>query len=388
MRSILLWGLLVTWTMRSVQTHADRLQNTPAIDLTALTLEDLMNIEVTLASRKGEKLFKTAAAISVLTRDDLRRSGATSIAEALRLVPGMQVGRIDANKWAIGARGFNFRFSNKLLVLVDGRSVYTPLFSGVFWEIQDLVLEDIERIEVIRGPGATLWGANAVNGIINIVTANAAATQGGLLKASSGSEERGLASLRYGGSLAAETTYRVYAKFIARDDFADASGTSTADAWDMRRAGFRIDWEPTARDALSWQGSLYNGQTGQTYRIPTLIPPFLDTFDDDTDWLGGHLQTHWRRTWSQEAAFDLQLYYNRERSSDRTLTQEHDTYDLDLQHRFTWGARHDMVWGLGYRFTTDDTEGSFKISFDPGSRNAHLFSAFAQDQINLGGVNI
>src|SRR5213594_1993110 len=190
-------------------TVAQNPRNVP--DVTAMSMEDLMNLQVTSVSKRTQKVADAAAAIFVLTQEDIRRSGATSIPEALRLVPGLEVARIDQNKWAIGSRGFNGRFDNKLLVLIDGRSVYTPLFSGVYWNVQDVMLEDVDRIEVIRGPGATLWGANAVNGVINIITKKAKDTQSALVSTGAGTEERASGSARYGSTIG-NTAFRVYGK--------------------------------------------------------------------------------------------------------------------------------------------------------------------------------
>src|SRR5215470_3175372 len=216
----------------------------PPVDLTDLSLEQLMNLRVTSTARRPQTVAESAAAIFVITQEDIRRSGVTSIPEALRMVPGVEVARIDANKWAISARGFNGRFANKLLVMIDGRSVYTPLFSGVLWDAQDTVLEDIDRIEVVRGPGASLWGANAVNGVINIVTKRARDTQGALIVAGGGTEERGFTSARYRG----------YVKYFDRDSQPFIDGSDGADDWQVGRAGFRVDWEPPGADAVTVQG--------------------------------------------------------------------------------------------------------------------------------------
>ena len=211
----------------------------PSRDLTQMDIEELLNIEVTSVSKKQQRLFESPAAIYVLTQEDICCSGATSIPELLRMVPGLHVAQIDANKWAISARGFNGLFANKMLVLIDGRSVYTPLFSGVHWDVQDTSLEDVERIEVIRGPGATLWGANAVNGVINIITKSAKDTQGGLLTMGVGTQENGFGGLRYGGKLGDNAGYRFYTKYFNRDNSALLSGGEAADGWDMLRGGFR-----------------------------------------------------------------------------------------------------------------------------------------------------
>jgi iron complex outermembrane receptor protein len=227
-------------------------QNLP--DVTTMSVEDLMNVQVTSVSKRSQKLADAAAAIFVITHEDIRRSGATSIPEALRMVPGVQVARIDENKWAITSRGFNGRFANKLLVLIDGRSVYTPLFSGVYWNIQDVMLEDVDRIEVIRGPGATLWGANAVNGVINIITRPAKSTQSALAAAGGGTETLGSGSVRYGSRVRKNSYYRAYAKYFNVAESIDPStGNNAYDNWDALRGGFRADWTPAGPDSLTLQ---------------------------------------------------------------------------------------------------------------------------------------
>jgi iron complex outermembrane recepter protein len=318
-------------------------------DLTAASLEDLMNIEVTSVSKREEKLFETAAAIYVITQEDIRRSGATSIPELLRMVPGLNVARIDANKWAISARGFNGQFANKMLVLIDGRSVYTPLFSGVYWDVQDTLLADIERIEVIRGPGATLWGANAVNGVINIITKSAKETQGGLLTVGGGSEETGLGSLRYGGPLGKAAHYRIYTKYFNRTDQVDGLGRSTTGQWAIHRGGFRLDWQASRRDAVTFQGDLYHGSISQQAILPRLSPPFTVAVNDPADVGGLNLLTRWSRSASSKSDFTLQFYYDRTQRFDQVVDETRNTYDLDLQHHLAAGRRHDLVGGLGLR---------------------------------------
>ena len=240
-------------------------------DLTELPIETLLQIEVTSVARKSEKLSESPAAISVVTQDDIRRFGATSIPEALRLVPGLEVARLDASQWAISARGFNDVFANKLLVLQDGRSIYTPLFSGVFWDVQGTMLEDIDRIEVIRGPGATLWGANAVNGVINIITKSAKDTQGTLLSGGGGTEDRGFASARYGGKIGETAFFRIYGMYFNRDDSVLADGKDAKDSWQLGRWGFRVDWDISEQNLLTLQGDAYRGAINQDFG--TLIRP-------------------------------------------------------------------------------------------------------------------
>jgi len=222
--------------------HAAEQRSIDPEQLAEIPIEQLMDIEVTTVSRSPQKVSQSAAAVAVITQEDIRRSGATTIAEALRMAPGLNVARIDSSRWAISSRGFNDFFANKLLVLIDGRSVYTPLFSGVFWDVQDTLLEDIERIEVIRGPGASLWGANAVNGIINVITKSTSETQGGLISGGGGKEETGFGGIRYGGKLGDNAHYRVYAKYFSRDDFVYPDGRDAFDEWDVIRGGFRTDW--------------------------------------------------------------------------------------------------------------------------------------------------
>src|ERR1700726_5316222 len=245
-------------------------------DGTALSMEDLMKVQVTSVSKRTQKVADAAAAIFVITQEDLRRSGATSIPEALRLVPGLEVARIDENKWAIGSRGFNGRFDNKLLVLIDGRSVYTPLFSGVYWNVQDVMLEDIDRIEVIRGPGATLWGANAVDGVINIISKKAKDTQSTVVTAGGGTEQRGSGGGRYGSKIG-NTSYRAYGKYFNWGPSEYPSGMTAHDGWDALRGGFRADWTPAGADSLTLQGDIYQSKYGETLTVPSLSSPYSST---------------------------------------------------------------------------------------------------------------
>jgi len=353
------------------------------IDLTELSLEELMEIEVTSVAKKGQKVSEAAAAIYVITQEDIRRSGATSIPEVLRMVPGLQVARINAHTWAISSRGFNNEFANKLLVLIDDRSVYTPLFSGVYWDVQDVLLEDVERIEVIRGPGAALWGANAVNGVINIITKSAKDTQDGLVSAGGGSEERGFGGVRYSGKLGQEAYYRIYTKYFNRDDSADPSGHSTSDDWDVLRGGFRVDWDVTEQDSLTLHGDIYRGEAGGMVTLTSLSPPFAQPTVDINDIAGGNLVGRWRHMFSETSDLAFQWYYDRTERDSLILKEVRDTLDFDFQHHFSLGRRQDFVWGLGYRFTTDKLTNSFTVSFDPTSRGLHLMSAFAQDELTI-----
>lgn len=351
--------------------------------LKELSLEELGQIRVTSVSKKEENLNTAAAAITVLTQEDIRRSGLTSIPELLRLVPGVHVGRIDANKWAIGSRGFGSQFGNQLLVMVDGRTVYTPLFSGVFWDVQDLMVEDIERIEIIRGPGATVWGANAVNGVINVITKSSKDTQGVLVSGGAGSEKRGFGSLRYGGKLGEDVTYRFYLTHREFDDFVFANGNRAADGWNMTRAGFRTDWTPNESDTLTLQGDLYSGQTGSTASFASLLPPFSTTRNFQTDLSGGNVLGRWEHRFSDTSRGTLQVYYDHMERNDPQWDLTLQTFDLELQHQFALGERHDIVWGLGYRSYWDEIAGSFSASVTPATENLQWVSGFVQDEITL-----
>lgn len=353
-------------------------------ELAALDIEALMNVKVISAAKKEQKQSEAAAAIYVITQEDIRRSGVTSIPEALRMVPGLQVAQLDANKWAVSARGFNGRFANKLLVLIDGRSVYTPLFSGVYWDVQDTLMEDIERIELIRGPGATLWGANAVNGVINIITKKAGDTQGTLLTGGGGSEEQGFGGVRHGGALGEDAYYRIYFKYFNRDSLVVAFGDDAEDDWSMVRGGFRIDWEPTREDTLTLQGDLYDGEEGVSTIEPTLLPPFMRTSDSDTDVSGGNVLSRWSHTFSDTSDMSLQFYYDRTERRATTIEEDRDTLDVEFQHRVALSRKQEIVWGAGYRFTQDDIEAvSDAFTVEPGDREDNLVSVFIQDEVDL-----
>ena len=352
-------------------------------ELSKLTFDDLMNLEITSVSKRTQKVSEAAAAIFVITSEDIRRSGVTSIPEALRMVPGLQVAKIDANKWAITSRGFNDRYANKLLVLMDGRSVYTPLYSGVYWDIQDTLLEDIERIEVIRGPGATLWGANAVNGVINIITRQAKDTQGVLVTAGTGTEERGFGAVRYGAKIGDDTYYRIYAKGFDRDNSVFASGKEADDSWQALRSGFRLEYKVSDRDSMTLQGDIYEGDAGQTLTSTDRASLSMQTFEDTIDVGGGNVLARWDHIFSDTSDMALQLYYDRTEREDAVLKEIRDAFDIDFQSSFGMGDRHEIVWGLGYRFTQDKIRNSFTISFDPDSSDDNLFSAFVQDEIIL-----
>ncbi len=351
---------------------------------TKLSLEELEALDVlmvTSVSKKAQKLTESPAAIYVITQEDIRRSGATCIPEALRMVPGLHVARLSIHEWAISSRGFNGMLSNKLLVLIDGRSVYTPLYAGVYWNVQDTFLEDVERIEVIRGPGATLWGANAVNGVINIITKRADDSQGWVITGGAGNEERGFGGVRYGGKIGDDAHYRVYAKYFDRDDSEDKE-----DEWRMFRAGFRTDWNLSADDLLTLQGDFYTGEHEAAAMLGFPLPPYMTFVQDDMPMSGGNLLARWTHNISDTSDINLQVYYDRTETESLTIDEDRDTIDVDFQHAFSLGDRHAIIWGLGYRYSQDDTDDPafFGIGpFDPDSRHDDLFSAFIQDEITI-----
>jgi len=352
-------------------------------DLTTLSLEELMKVEVTSVSKQAQPLFQAAAAVFVISQEDIRRSGVTTIPEALRMAPGIEVARIDTNRWAVSSRGFNGEFANKLLVLIDGRTVYSPLFSGVFWDAQDTVLEDIERIEVIRGPGASLWGANAVNGVINIITKKAKDTQGLLAVVGGGTEERAFTTLRYGASVGDHTHARFYGKFSERDEFARSEGTPGGDNWRNGRGGFRIDHDLSSRDSLTIQGDYYRGTEEFGFTEPLLAIPYSQSIRDRRSYSGGNVLSRWKHAFSDSSSLLIQTYYDRAERNSRLFTERRDTFDIDLQHSFAWGQAHRLIWGLGYRFTNDHIVDSTTIHMTPASRVLNLFNGFVQDEVTL-----
>ncbi|MBN2029080.1 TonB-dependent receptor [bacterium] len=353
------------------------------IDLTELSLEELMNIKVTLASKKVESLSEIAAAMTVITQDDIRRSGATSLPEVLRMVPGIQVAHIDANKWAVSARGFNGKYANKLLVLIDGRSIYSPLFSGVFWEVQNVLLEDIERIEVIRGPGASIWGANAVNGIINVITKHAADTQRGLLVVGGGSWEKGFINSRYGCKIGEDFYYRIYSKYYKRGPFVDLAGNTAADQSRGLQGGFRIDWNISGIHDITVLGNINHVRFGQTFSIPSLDEPYFNEFDAESKFVEGYILGRWKVPFSYQTDMELQLIFDRNEMKDEIGTGNVSNFYADFQHRFQLGRLQEIVWGLGYRYSSDWYKNTFVLTLVPNHRNFQLFSAFIQDEFSF-----
>jgi iron complex outermembrane receptor protein len=377
-----IFGLLTALLTLLETTGVTAAHHTPA-DLMDMSLEALMDIEITSAAKKPQKKSEAAAAIFVITNDDLRRWGVMNIPDALRRVPGLQVARIDAGKWAITARGFNSRFANKLLVLIDGRSVYTPLFTGVYWEANEVMLEDVERIEVIRGPGGTLWGANAVNGVINIITKSARDTQGTLVTTGAGNEERGFANLRYGNTSANGMNFRVYGKFRSVDTGeAIDNGVIPVAAHDDNRfaqSGFRMDWGDDSADSHTLQGDYYEGRAGQQLLVATSPLPVTE----DAEYQGGNLLYRWTHRSSPDSDYTLQAYFDVVKLDSMALIEDRHTLDIDFQQHCGVGNRHDLVWGLSYRTVMDHTSPTPTFSLNPHKRTVNLSTAFIQDEVSL-----
>ncbi|MBX9916336.1 MAG: TonB-dependent receptor [Nitrosomonas sp.] len=348
-----------------------------------LSIEELMKVEVTSASRHSQKLSEVPSAIFVITQDDIRRSGATSIPEALRMAPGVEVARIGTDKWAVSIRGFNGRFADKLQVMMDGRSVYNPLFAGVQWEQQDTLMEDIERIEVIRGPNAAVWGANAVNGVINIITKKAADTQGTLISGGGGSFEHGFAGARYGAKINEDTPFRIYVKGFTRNNMQSLTGENTNDQWHSARGGFRLDHR-RGIDQFTVQGDIFYNSYGDRLDKSVLGPPIIPTEAARGHDAGGNLRLRWDRTLSEKSAIMLQTYYDRvDYNLLASAIFKTESFDIDFQHRFPLFDRHDVTWGANYRLYHNTVSDTQLISLSPRTQTNHMASAFIRDEITL-----
>jgi iron complex outermembrane receptor protein len=355
----------------------------PSTQLKNLTLEELSSIEVTSPSKEPRSAFRTPAAIYVITSDDIRRSGATSIPEALRLAPGVEVARIDANKWAIGIRGFGSRLSRSVLVMIDGRTVYTPLFAGTYWEVQDTMMEDIDRIEVIRGPGGTIWGPNAVDGVINIITKPPSETQGTLVAAGGGNEDQGFLESRYGGGNGHGFTYRVYGKGYTDGPEYHPDGNNFDD-WRGAQGGFRMEWDRGSSGKFTLQGDFYQIEAGERVDAITYAPPYSRIVDANADLSGGNVMLVWQRSLANGGDMTLQTYYDRTNRYEPNLGERRNTFDVDFVEHLPWGRRQRVTWGLGSRVSpTHDLEVVSGLTFLPAQRTDQLYSAYFQDEVSL-----
>lgn len=349
--------------------------------LKRLSLEELSQLEITTVSKEPAPAFRTPAAVYVVTQDMIRMSGATSIPDVLRLVPGVEVAQIDAGKWAVGIRGFQGRLSRAVQVLIDGRSVYTPLFAGVYWEIQHVMLEDVERIEVVRGPGATIWGSNAVNGVINIITKSSRDTRGMLVSAAAGNVEQGRLNWRYGGGNE-RLSYRIYGSGFTRGP-AFHPDDREFDDWRMGQVGFRIDFAANDRDEFTFQGDAYGTIAGQKLVVSTFSPPAAQAIEDNGHYSGQNLRGLWRRNLSSRSDIRIQAYFDRTDRQDLNHHEVRNTADVDFIHR-TRLPRHDVIWGVGARVSPSRfTQTVETVDFIPHEHTYALFSGFLQDEVAI-----
>ena len=365
-------------------------------DLMDMDLDSLANVKVTSVSKKAEKATDAAAAVYVVTQDDIHRAGAQRLTEALRLVPGLEVAQIDALNYAVSARGFNNQYANKLLVLVDGRTVYSPSFSGTYWEQIDTVMDDIDRIEVIRGPGATVWGANAVNGVINIMTKSAKDTVGGLVSVGTGTETRADVAARYGAKVSESTYGRVYASYVDKYDLkltapnapVPGYGYNGHDNWNMVHGGFRIDSDIDKDATLSLSSDIYGGDEHEFFALPAYAPTnaagaFNTPHVGRDGVFGASFLTKFERKLSDTSEYSIQGYFNRDERDTHSFTDVVQSFDVGGQYSFALGDRNSFVSGIGYRLVTGDFENTPQFAINPAKANYQLFSAFIQDDIDV-----
>jgi iron complex outermembrane receptor protein len=342
------------------------------VDVNAMSIEELANVEITSASKKPEALSETAAAAFVITHDDISRAGATTVPDMLRLAPNLQVAQVASSTWAIASRGFNGTLTNKLLVLIDGRSVYTPLYGGVYWDMQDVMPADVDRIEVISGPGATLWGANAVNGVVNIITRSSAETQGGVIELGAGNMERGVA-MRYGGRLGPDLTYRLYAKAADFSSLDQVGGTKREEGWYKPQGGFRLDWTP-GDDVVTLQGDFYRGDEKQGASPTQNVE-------------GNNVLARWQRRFGDDSSLQVQAYFDQASRFDSNPERtgfDIQTFDIDVQYSFSIGDWNDIVVGGGQRVSRYRITDLDVLQFNPDRGTLSLTNGFIQDSISLG----
>jgi iron complex outermembrane recepter protein len=383
MKSILLRSVACEWVLCTLLLLAAQAQSEQT-DLTTLQIEDLMNVDVTSASKKAQKLSQVPAAIFVITKEEIHRSGANNIPDLLRMVPGLDVAQLTPSVWAISARGFNGQFSNILLVLIDGRTVYTPTFSGVFWDAQDVPLDSIERIEIVRGPGAAIWGSNAVNGVINIVTKSARDMQQGMTTATGGTLEHLSGMVGYGGLMGGKAAYRVFADGFEMGSYVTPDHQDGKNDWHRFHGGFRVDTELPGTDSLTVEGEAVRGNGGELFpSIVSISPPVDETLAHRAIFSGWSVLARWRRTSTLRSESSVQVYFDRSNRNDGTTGFGLNTVDLDFQHRSHWGRRQDLVWGLGFRSNSDELRPTLRLSFSPPTLTTRIFSSFVQDEITI-----
>jgi iron complex outermembrane receptor protein len=381
-RTLLAWSAIAF----ALPAHPAMAQAGNPAQLAGASLEELMNIEVTSVSKKEQTLSKTGAAVFVIGPEDIRRSGANNIPDLLRMAPGVEVAQIDANQWAISIRGFNDLYSNKVLVLIDGRTVYVNSFSGVFWDQIDVPLENIERIEVIRGPGGTIWGANAVNGVINIITKSAADTKGGLVTAGAGSRQTADGLVQYGADAGSTGAYRVFGRYFNTDNSVFPGGQRAADGSHGEQAGVRSDWAPSMRDTLSVQGDFLSTEGGgTTAAVFAGPPPFATPVNNELTNTSGDILARWEHTLANGSSTSLQVYDNAMKRNEAGFQMTNNAFDVEFEHHLAAGSRNDVVWGLDYRAEYDagSTSTAYSLHVNPPRSTDSLFAVFVQDEIRL-----
>jgi iron complex outermembrane recepter protein len=355
------------------------------IDLTKLSIDELMRIEVTSVSRQEQAMATTPAAIYVITEQEIKHSGATCLPELLRAVPGLHVARISANEWVVAARGFSSRYANKMLVLIDGRSIYSPLYSGVNWDTHDLLFSNIERIEIIRGPGATMWGANAVNGVINVITRSAADMEGLQLSGRLGTVQRSGGSIRYGGKVLNLGFYSAYLKYSEFNSLlTENNGSRDPDSgWEIGGLGLQLELNIGERDSVIIQAHGYSGGTDRPNRTAIYIPPYSLIVHEHSDYRGGDFRLRWSREHSGESAQMVQCFFLNWQVNKPSLGENVNIIDIDYQHNFNSWGDHNLIWGVGYRYSADEVTKGPNVQFTPNSHEDHMFSAFLQHGMEL-----
>jgi iron complex outermembrane recepter protein len=375
------WLLLVAGLLSVSWSEEPESGQDSSVPLKHLSLEQLGDVEVTTTSKEPKEVWNTPAAVFVITQDDIRRSGATSIPEVLRLAPGVEVARMDSDHWSVGIRGFGAILASKLLVLIDGRSVYTPLFAGVYWQAQATPLEDIERIEVIRGPGGTIWGANAVDGVINIITKSAKDTRGAIVSLGGGNVDEGASTVRYGSGNGGGFNYRVYGMGFDRGAEFHSAG-SNFDDWRMGQAGFRTDSDGGGRDTFTFQGDIYREGSGEATTYALYSPPSQVNVYGTAELSGGNLLGRWKRALGEGSDFQLQAYIDRTNHFEPEFGETRDTFDIDFLDHLTLPWQQNFLWGLGARVSPANLVQTVPtINFLPHHLTDQVYSGFAQDEI-------
>jgi iron complex outermembrane receptor protein len=380
---VLLYGLAISFVLSSIPAEGSEPAQQPSNPLKELTLEQLGNVEVTTVSKEPEEVWKTAAAVYVITNEDIQRSGATTIPDVLRLAPGVEVAQIDSHSWSVGIRGFGGNLSRNVLVLIDGRTVYSTLFAGTYWEVQNVVMEDVDRIEVIRGPGGTIWGPNAVNGVINIITKSSRDTHGAMVNAGGGNAEQGFLNARYGGGNSRGLDYRIYELGFDRGPEYHPDGINF-DRWRAMQAGFRSDWAKDARDNFTFQGDIYDEGAGTAQTVANYTMPYSQNLYATEPRSGGNILGRWQRVYKEGEDFQLQIFYDRTNRYDPNFTDLRNTYDIDFLDRFRLPGRQQISWGFGARWSLGYNSIVVPgLTFLPEHRTDRLVTAFLQDEIAL-----